>query len=74
MSNADKTRTDELSSRTSAYTSKTVTAGGQPMNRLELVTLGQITGQLADEVKAVSGNQRFDGAGGGGLQQPKVAK
>jgi hypothetical protein len=68
-SNADKARQDELSSRSSAYTSKTVTAGGQVMDRPEAITLAGIVSQLADESRAVSGvpNGTF-----GGLQGPRV--
>jgi hypothetical protein len=69
--NPDKVRQDELASRTTAYQSKTVTASGQTMDRPELLVLGQICTQLSDESKAVSGAQRFDGAGAGGLQQPR---
>jgi hypothetical protein len=66
-SNADKARVDEQTNKVATYTSKT------PADRQEAVTLGQIVSQLNDDIAAVSGGRRFDGAGSGGLQQPKKA-
>jgi hypothetical protein len=58
MTNTDKARQDELSTRASNYSSKT------PSDNQERVTLGQIVSQLNDEARIVSGAT-------GGLQQKK---
>jgi hypothetical protein len=64
-SNADKTRQDELSARTTAYQSKTTTPSGQAIDNQERVTLGQIVFGLNEESANVSGSR-------GGLQAPKT--
>jgi hypothetical protein len=64
-SNADKARTDELSTRSSNYSSKTTTPSGQPIDNNERVTLGQIVFGLNEEIANVAGSR-------GGLQAPKT--
>jgi hypothetical protein len=71
--NADAVRVTEQQNKVNTYTSKTTTPSGLPLDRQEVVTLGQIVTQLNDDITAISGGRRFDGAGGGGLQQPKKA-
>jgi hypothetical protein len=58
-------------SRLAVYQGKTTTPSGQAMDRPELLVLGQICTHLNDDITAISGGRRFDGNGGGGLQQPK---
>jgi hypothetical protein len=64
----DKERTSELTTRTANYQAKV------PADRLEAININDIVQTMQNELKAISGLQRFDGAGSGGLQQPKVAK
>jgi hypothetical protein len=72
--NADKARQDEQTAKAAAYSSKTATPSGLPIDNQERVALGTIVATLNDDIAALSGGHRFDGAGSGGLQQPKVAK
>jgi hypothetical protein len=74
QTNADKARADEQTNKLNVYGSKTTTPSGLPLDNNEKVTLAQITTQLTDDITAVSGGRRFDGNGGGGLQQPRVVK
>jgi hypothetical protein len=64
-SNADKSHTDALAARSSAYQSKTTTPSGQPIDNNERVTLAGIVFGLNEEIANVSGSR-------GGLQAPKT--
>ena len=71
INNSDKDRQNEQQNKQAAYGGKSTTPSGQPLDSNAKATLGQIVTQLADDINAIAGGRRFDGAGGGGLQQPK---
>jgi hypothetical protein len=65
---SDKERTAELNAKVSTYQAKTAADPQEARNMADIVLTSQ------NELNAISGLRRPDGAGSGGLQQPKVAK
>jgi hypothetical protein len=64
---SDKDRATELQGKVTAYQSKV------PSDLQEKKNIDDIVATANNEITAVSGGRRFDGAGGGGLQQPRKA-
>jgi hypothetical protein len=65
---SDKERVTELNAKVATYQSKTAADLQEARNMADIVLTSQ------NEVNAISGLRRPDGAGTGGLQQPKVAR
>jgi hypothetical protein len=66
-SSGDKQRIDEQTAKVANYQSKTAA------DRLEGLNMADIVLTAQNELNAISGVRRPDGAGSGGLQQPKKA-
>jgi hypothetical protein len=64
---SDKERVTELNAKVSTYQNKTAADLQEARNMADIVLTSQ------NELNAISGLRRPDGAGAGGLQQPKRA-
>jgi hypothetical protein len=65
---SDKERTAELNARTASYQSKV------PSDLQEKKNIDDIVQTMQNELNAIAGLRRPDGAGSGGLQQPRVVR
>ena len=65
---SDKERTAELNARTASYQSKV------PSDLQEKKNIDDIVQTMQSELNAIAGLRRPDGAGSGGLQQPRVVR
>jgi hypothetical protein len=68
-SNADKARVDEQTAWAAAYSSKTTTPSGLPIDNNERLVLGQLVAQINDDIRAISGTPNGNI---GGLQAPRI--